>query len=109
MSEISLGRMQIGGLTAQNYQLEYQLTDPAADGTGRRKLTQTDYETAAASVQKAYTAPDANTDTNAQQEASIATQQQEQAEQQQHWQRQQLLDSLMLQLRSSQTKQSTTG
>lgn len=109
MSEISLGRMQIGGLTAQNYQLDYQLTDPETGGTGRRKLTQADYETAAASAQKAYAAHNANTDMNLQQEASIAAQQQEQAEQQQNWQRQQLLDSLMLQLRSSQSKQNTTG
>jgi hypothetical protein len=109
MSEISLGRMQIGGLTAQNYQLDYQLTDPEAGGTGRRKLTQADYETAAASAQKAYESRNANTEVNAQQNPSIATQQQEQSEQQQNWQRQHLLDSLMLQLRSSQTKQGTTG
>lgn len=108
MSEISLGHMQIGGLTAQNYQLDYQLTDPEAGGTGRRKLTLADYETAAASAQKAYEARDASTEVNAQESPSIATQQQEQSEQQ-NWQRQQLLDSLMLQLRSSQTKQSTAG
>ena len=109
MSDISLDSMQIGGLAAKNYQLDYQLTDPETGGTGRRKLTQADYEIAAASAQKAYQSSNANTEVNAQQSPSIATQQQEQSEQQQNWQRQHLLDSLMLQLRSNQSKQSTAG
>lgn len=109
MSDISLGSMQIGGLTAKNYQLDYQLTDAEAEGTGQRKLTQADYEAAAASAQKAYETRNAGTEVNVQEGPGIAAQQQEQSEQQQNWQRQRLLDSLMFQLRSGQSKQGTAG
>ncbi len=109
MSDIVLGSMQVGGLTAQNYQLEYQLTDPGLHGTDQRKLTQADYQAAAASAQKAYDMANTGPEFRTQPDSGIAKLQQEQSEQQQNWQRQQLLDSLMLQLRSSQTKQGTAG
>lgn len=100
MSGISLGSMQIGGLTAQNYQLEYQLLSPE-EGGGRRKLTQADYDAAAASVKKTNETINAKIETKEVEDKQTQTRrEQEQIEQLQSSQRQQLLDSLVAQMRT---------
>ncbi len=102
--------LQIGGLTASNHWLEYQLTAPEAGSSepGRRKLTAADYEAATASALAAATAR-ANAQSAATAPATSPSasqqQQQEQQERQQSAQRQQLLDNLFAQLRQPATAQ----